>query len=162
MKQTELTRRTFLLHTASAATALVAPRIVPSCVLGADRTVAPNSRITVGFVGTGRQGLYSNIPGFLREPDAQCVAVCDVDAWRLELARTTIEDLYASRQPSGLFKGCTAFRDWRELMARKDIDAVMISTPDHWHVPMTIAALRAAKTWPAKSRSRAPLPKVGC
>jgi predicted dehydrogenase len=141
-----LTRRTFLQRTASAAaTAFTAPLIVPSSVLGGDGAVAPSNRITIGFIGAGRQSTYANIPGFLREPDAQCVAVCDVDSWRMEGARQAIEEAYAQRQPSGTFKGCATFRDWRELLARKDIDAVMISTPDHWHVPMSLAALRAGK-----------------
>ncbi|MBI4661603.1 MAG: Gfo/Idh/MocA family oxidoreductase [Verrucomicrobia bacterium] len=146
MSKTNLSRRTFLQRAAaSIATAFTAPTIVPSSALGADGAVAPSNRITVGFVGTGRQATYANIPGFLREPDAQCVAVCDVDSWRMENARQIIEDAYAKRQPSGAFQGCAAFRDWRDLIARPDIDAVMISTPDHWHVPMAIAALRADK-----------------
>lgn len=141
-----LTRRTFLQRTATAAaTAFAASLIVPSSVLGGDGAVAPSNRITIGFIGTGRQCTYANIPGFLREPDAQCVAVCDVDSWRMEGARQAIEEAYAKRRPSGTFKGCATFRDWRELLARKDIDAVMISTPDHWHVPMSLAALRAGK-----------------
>ena len=113
--------------------------------LGADGAVAPSNRVNVGFIGTGRQATYANIPGFLREPDAQCVAVCDADSWRMENARQIIDDAYAKLQPSGAFKSCATFRDWRDVIARKDIDAVMISTPDHWHVPMAIAALRAGK-----------------
>ena len=141
-----LNRRAFLRRSAAAAlTALVPPVIAPSSVMGADGAVAPGNRITVGFIGTGRQCIYANIPGFMQEPDAQCVAVCDVDSWRAQLARRTIEDGYAQRQSSGRFKGCAVFRDWRELLAQKDIDAVMISTPDHWHVPIAITALRAGK-----------------
>lgn len=141
-----LSRRRFLQRAAAgASTAFAMPLIVPSSVFGADGAVAPSNRITIGFIGTGRQATYANIPGFLREPDAQCVAVCDVDSWRMENARMVIEDHYGKNQPAGGFKGCTAFRDWRELLARKDIDAVMISTPDHWHVPMAITALRAGK-----------------
>ena len=147
MKKPTLPRRTFLKRSvaAAAATAFTAPMIVPSSVFGADGAVAPSNRITIGFIGTGRQCTYANIPGFMREPDAQCVAVCDVDAWRMENARKVIEDGYAKREPSGVFEGCAPFHDFRELLARKDIDAVMISTPDHWHVPIAVAALRAAK-----------------
>lgn len=140
-----LSRRRFLRHAAGAGALLAAPMIVPSSVFGADGAVAPSNRITIGFIGTGRQATYANIPGFQREPDAQCVAVCDVDSWRMENARKLIEDGYAKSRPSGTFKGCATFRDWRELLARRDIDAVMISTPDHWHVPMAITALRAGK-----------------
>ena len=146
MNKARLTRRSFLRQaTAATATAFAAPLIVPSSVLGADGAIAPGSRITVGFIGTGRQCTFANIPGFLKEPDAQCVAVCDVDSWRMENARKVIEDGYAKARPTGTFQGCATFRDWRELLARKDIDAVMISTPDHWHVPMAVTALRAGK-----------------
>ena len=146
MKASPLTRRTFLQRTVAAASAAFArPMIVPSSALGADDAVAPSNRITVGFIGTGRQCVYANIPGFLREPDAQCVAVCDVDSWRVEVARKAVEEGYAKRKPSGHFQGCATFHDWREVIARKDIDAVMISTPDYWHVPMAVTALRAGK-----------------
>ncbi|HSA03029.1 MAG TPA: Gfo/Idh/MocA family oxidoreductase, partial [Candidatus Paceibacterota bacterium] len=147
MNTENLSRRIFLQRTAAVAvtTAFPVPTIVPASALGGNGAVAPGSRITVGFIGTGRQCVYSNIHGFLREPDAQCVAVCDVDSWRMEHARKIIEESYAKAQPSGAFKGCAQFSDWRELLARKEIDAVMISTPDHWHVPMAITALRQGK-----------------
>lgn len=140
MKQS---RRQFLRHTAVVAAA--APLIVSSRVLGADGQVAPSNRITIGFIGTGRQCVYANIPGFLKEPDAQCVAVCDADAWRMEKAQKQINDHYAKNAPSGGFNGCAAIRDWQDLLVRKDIDAVMISTPDHWHMIQAIAALKADK-----------------
>jgi myo-inositol 2-dehydrogenase / D-chiro-inositol 1-dehydrogenase len=139
-------RRRFLQRAAHAAgTACAAPILVPCSVFGANATVAPGSRISVGFIGAGRQATYANLPGFLREPDAQAVAICDVDAWRLENARRSVEAAYAKKSPSGTFKGCAVYRDWRELLARDDVDAVMISTPDHWHVPISLAALRAGK-----------------
>jgi myo-inositol 2-dehydrogenase / D-chiro-inositol 1-dehydrogenase len=68
-----------------------------------------------------------------------------VDAWRMEEARKKIDEFYAQGQASGTFKGCATFKDWRDLIARQDIDAVMISTPDHWHVLMAIAAAKAGK-----------------
>lgn len=107
--------------------------------------MAPSNRVTVGCIGTGRQAVHANIPGFMAEADAQIVAVCDVDGWRLDRAKAQVEQGYAKREPSGRYRGCTTFRDWTELVARRDIDAVMISTPDHWHVPMALAALRAGK-----------------
>ena len=121
------------------------PLILPGRVLGANGTVSPSNRITIGVIGTGRQSAYANIPGFLREADVQIVAVCDVDSWRLAKARKQVEDFYAKQKESGSFKGCATFRDWRELIARQDIDAVMIATPDHWHVLMALAALKAGK-----------------
>jgi myo-inositol 2-dehydrogenase/D-chiro-inositol 1-dehydrogenase len=141
-----LNRRNFLKRASLAAgLAFSGPLIVPARVLGLEGTVSPGNRITIGFIGTGRQTIHANIPGFLHEDDAQAVAVCDVDSWRMEQARTLIEDHYARNESSGKFKGCATFRDWRELVARKDIDAVMIATPDHWHVIMAVAAAKAGK-----------------
>jgi predicted dehydrogenase len=127
------------------AVTFAAPLIVPGRVLGANGSASPGNRITIGMIGTGRQATYANIPGFFRESDAQIVAVCDVDSWRMENARKLVETHYAKQQTSGSYKGCATFRDFRALLARKDIDAVMISTPDHWHVPMAIAAVKAGK-----------------
>lgn len=141
-----LSRRSFLRRTlAGSSLAVSMPWIVPSAVLGADGAVAPSNRVTIGVIGTGRQSAYANIPGFLAEADAQIVAVCDVDFWRMDKARRQVEEFYAQKQASGTYKGCAAFPDWRDLIARKDFDAVMIATPDHWHVIMAIAALKAGK-----------------
>ncbi len=139
-----LTRRTFLKDSigALAGTTLLPPMAVPASVFGAN---APGNRITVGMIGMGRQAYYSNAKSFLSFPDVQVVAVCDVDAWRLENGRNAVEQHYAKGQPAGTFRGCAVYRDFRDLLARADIDAVMISTPDHWHVPMAIAAARAGK-----------------
>jgi predicted dehydrogenase len=139
-----LTRRTFLkasLGTAAGA-ALLAPAVVPASVFGAN---APGNRITVGMIGMGRQAYYSNVKSFLSFPDVQVVAVCDVDAWRLENGRRVVEEHYAKGRQAGVFRGCAVYRDFRDLLERTDIDAVMISTPDHWHVPMALAAARAGK-----------------
>jgi predicted dehydrogenase len=139
-----LTRRTFLRNSIGAITgaALLSPAMVPASVFGAN---APSNRITIGMIGMGRQAYYSNVKSFLSFPDVQVVAVCDADAWRLENGRNAVEQHYAKGQPSGAFKGCAVYRDFRDLLERADIDAVMISTPDHWHVPMAIAAARAGK-----------------
>lgn len=140
------TRRRFLSSSLLAIGVSAAiPEIIPSTALGNGETPAPSNRITIGFIGTGRQTIYANIPGFLREKDAQCVAVCDVDSWRLELAKKFIEDYYAKNSVSGAYKGCATFSDFRQLLSRPDIDAVMISTPDHWHVPIAISAINSGK-----------------
>ena len=118
------------------------PMILPRSLFGAN---APSKRITMGFIGMGRQAHASNVPGFIKLPEVQIVAVCDVDNWRLGEAKKQVEEVYAKKSPGGAFKGCATFRDFRELLARQDIDAVMISTPDHWHAPMAIAALKAGK-----------------
>lgn len=137
-----LTRRSFL-RRASAAIAGIAgaPTILPTSVFGAN---APSNRVTIGLIGCGRQCYYANIPGFLKVAGVQAVAVCDVDSWRMAQAKKLIEDTYAKKK-DGSFKGCATYKDFRELLADKNVDAVMISTQDHWHVPMAVAAVRAGK-----------------
>ena len=125
--------------------AYVGPAYVPASVLGGEGKSSPANRITIGMMGMGRQATYANLQPFLAGPDTQVIAVCDVDAWRLEQARKKVEEHYAGQRASGTYKGCATHRDFRELLARKEIDAVMISTPDQWHVPMAMAAIRAGK-----------------
>jgi predicted dehydrogenase len=133
-------RRTFL---KGAVAAVASPGIVPSFAAGSGSS--PADRITVGMIGMGRQALYANLPPFLHSPDTQVVAVCDVDSWRLDKARAAVEAHYAAASRSGAYKGCSTHGDFREILSRADIDAVMISTPDHWHVPIAVAAARAGK-----------------
>lgn len=125
-------RRDFLKRSAAFASCLVPgfPAIVPSSVLGSQ---SPSNRITIGFVGTGGMGMV-NLRGFLSQPGTQVVAVCDVDRRHLQRALQT-----AGLEQSA---GC---RDFREVIARKDIDVIVNSTPDHWHVPIALAAVRAGK-----------------
>lgn len=149
-----MNRRNFLKNTGLATATVGLPTIVPASVFGKN---APSNRITVGLIGAGRQGYGQNlqgaeqkslgtkIPGLLDIADAQIVAACDVDSWRLDKAKTTIEAHYAKNTPGGKYRGCDAYEDFREIIARKDIDAVMISTPDFWHVPMGIMAAKAKK-----------------
>ena len=128
-----------------AATVVAAPMVVPGRVLGLDGGVAPSNRITVAFIGTGRQTYFANIPGFLHQPDAQVIVACDVDSWRMEQARQKIDQHYSEQADSGSYKSCRKIADWRDVIAREDVDTVMIGTPDHWHVVMAIAALDAGK-----------------
>ena len=93
-------------------------------------------------MGTQSRGLLN---GFLHNKETQVVAVCDVDTTRREHAKKTVEDYYAKQTDKGTFKGCAAYKDFRELLARKDIDAVVIATPDHWHALIAIAAANAGK-----------------
>ena len=97
-----------------------------------------------GFVGMGKQnsGLLN---GFIHNKETQVVAVCDVDTTRREHAKKTVEDYYAKQTDKGTFKGCEAYKDFRELIARKDIDAVVVATPDHWHALVVVAAANAGK-----------------
>jgi len=137
--QRRFSRRTFLTSTLTAGA--VAPFILPSYIWAAE--TKPNDRLTLGFIGMGTQnrGLMN---GFLDRKDTQTVAVCDVDTTRRENAKKMVEDKYA-KQTGSDYKGCAAYADFRELIARKDIDAVVIATPDHWHALIAIAAARAGK-----------------
>ena len=139
-----LRRRAFLKAAgrAAAAAAIGAPCVISASALGA---TAPSNRITVGCIGMGRQAVYSNVRFFLGQGDCQVVAVCDVDRWRLEQAKSQVEKHYAGSRASGTSRGCLAVGDFREVIGRRNVDAVMISTPDHWHVPMALAAARAGK-----------------
>lgn len=134
-----LTRRRFL---KASSVAVAAPFILPSRIWSAE--TKPNDRIAIGHIGMGTQnrGLMG---GFLGRQDCQVVAVCDVEPNRLAAAQKTVNDRYAKDRESGVYKGCDAYLDFRELLARKDIDAVVIATPDHWHALMSIAAADAGK-----------------
>ncbi len=122
------------------AAAMMAPVIVPSAVWGAE--TAPSDRITMGFIGMGSQnrGLLNKFLG----KNTQVVAVCDVDTSRREAAKQRVEEEYAKKAVAG-YKGCATYVDFRELIARKDIDAVCIATPDHWHASNVVMAAKAKK-----------------
>jgi predicted dehydrogenase len=130
------TRRSFLTSgiTGIIATA-AAPQIVSSRILGQN---APTKRVTLGFIGVGTHGLGYNLMSFLQQDDCQVVAVCDVFASRRARARQAVDKHYGTT-------GCSEIADFRDLLARRDIDVAVISTPDHWHVVMAQMALAAGK-----------------
>jgi predicted dehydrogenase len=138
--QTRFSRRQFL-KTSSAA-ALSAP-ILLSTVPIAFGQKGPNDRITLGFIGTGTQG-RGLLGNFLNQPDTQVVAVCDVDTTRREHNVKTVDEFYSIKGNKD-FKGCTGYKHFQELIDRKDIDAVVVATPDHWHAYIAIAACNAGK-----------------
>lgn len=119
----------------TAAAAVAFPTIIPSHVLGRD---APSNQITVGFIGTGGHGTGWNLPAYLSNADAKILVACDVDAGRMNHAKGIIDQNYGN-------KDCATTRDFREVLARDDLDAVMISTPDHWHTLISLMAIRAGK-----------------
>jgi predicted dehydrogenase len=134
-----ITRRRFMERAAGAAAgALAFPYIVASSALGKAGSVSASNRITLGFIGVGSHGIGMNLRTFLGNADAQAVAVCDVDVNNLNKARDIVNQKYGNND-------CATYKDFRDVIARDDIDAVMISTPDHWHVPISLAALRAGK-----------------
>lgn len=130
------------------------PQIVPCSVLGGQENVSPSQRITLGVIGTGNQGI-NDLRGFLNDDRVQVVAVCDVNRetagyWNggvagRDPAKRMVDAHYAEKKTSGSYKGCDAYEDFREVLARKDIDAVLIATPDHWHAIPTILAAQAGK-----------------
>lgn len=143
-----LSRRQFLAATGTAAGVLAVPSIVPASALGADGTVAPSNRIGIGMIGLGRQAITHNWSIFMRAADAQVVALCDVDRWRLQLDQENPAAVKIAARDNfeiAALKDCFRTTDFREVLARKDVDAVMITTPDHWHVPIALAAAKAGK-----------------
>ena len=136
MKPLHSSRRAFFKSgLAGALAAGVAPQLVSSRLFGAN---APSKKVTLGFIGVGTHGFGVNLKSFLQEDDCQVVAVCDVFASRRAKVRAAVDEHYGT-------KGCTEIADFRALLARPDIDVAVISTPDHWHVPMALMALEAKK-----------------
>ena len=177
-RKTKVRRREFLLGAGSATAALT---IVPRRVLGGSGYVAPSDKITVACIGVGAQGTRVMMD-FLKQPDIQIIAVCDVNKesgdyvewWPGELrekqrallgsshsdwghdwkggtagrepARRLVEAYYAAQTLSAKYKGCAAYIDYRELLEKeKDLDAVIVGTPDHTHTVISIAAMRKRK-----------------
>jgi predicted dehydrogenase len=135
MKNTKSFNRRQFLKTTGAA--LILPTILPSRVFGGDGKTAPSNKITMGIVGWGMQG-PNNTKSFLVEDDCQVVAACDLDTNHLQDAVSTINDHYGN-------KDCRPYHDFREMMARDDIDAVMLAVPDHWHELVATEAARRKK-----------------
>jgi len=130
MQKPKLTRRDFFKATGGAAVTFAIPAIVPSTIFGGN---APSNRINIGVIGTGEMGIV-NLKSFIHRPGSQVVAVCDVDRRHREKARRTAKLTENS-----------SYNDFRELLARADIDAVVVVTPDHWHAMISIMAAKAGK-----------------
>lgn len=139
MKKHVFSRRKFLSATSTAVAA--APFILPSHVWAAE--TPPSERITLGFIGMGTQN-RGLLGGFIGRSNVQVLAVCEVDGTRREAAKARVEEHYTKKNATD-YKGCAAYNDFRELVARKDIDGVVIATPDHWHALISIAAANSGK-----------------
>jgi predicted dehydrogenase len=138
MKGQELSRRCFLKEAAGVSLAAAGfPYVVASSALGKAGNVAPSNRIVMGCIGVGGQGT-GNMRGFLSKSEAQVVAVCDVIESRRQNAKGIVDRCYGD-------KGCAAYNDFRDVLAREDIDAVVIVTQDHWHAVIAVAAAKAGK-----------------
>ena len=136
-----ITRRDFL---KTAAAAIAAPYVTSASSIGSEARPSPSERVTMGCIGVGGRGT-DVMREFLGNADAQVIAVCDVFEKNREGAKRALERHYAAETEKGTYKGCAAYNDFRELLARDDIDAVLIATPDHWHALLGIAAARAGK-----------------
>lgn len=144
-------RRAFLKAGLCSAAAFGVPSLMPRSVFGA---YAPSNRINVGFIGLGNQSTI-DLPAFLGNADVQVVAVCDVNTGSdgylpkqfrgRKPGQDQVNAHYAQNAPSGQCKGCDAYVDFRDVLGRKDIDAVTLVVPDHWHGLMTVMACQAGR-----------------
>jgi len=130
-----LSRRHFLKGSLFAAGAAVFPTLIPSSARGADGAVAPSNKLVMGAIGLGNMG-NSNLGAFLGMRDVVVVAVCDVDQGHLDAAVRRVNGYYGTT-------GCKGYKDYRDLIARGDLDVVSMATPDHWHALTAIACGRA-------------------
>src|SRR5690606_25545484 len=146
MNRLSITRRRFVQSAAATVAALGAPAIVPSHVFGKE---SPSNTLRIGLIGSRRTGHGDMAAcleaGLATSAIARIVAVCDVDRHRVEHARGVAERFYADRQAGRRQSAIATFDDYRDLLARDDIDGVIISTPDHWHAVMAVAAANAGK-----------------
>ena len=137
-------RRAFLKNSVSTLSSAVAlPYVITSTALGNKGVPAGSERVTVGHIGVGGQG-GGLLQGFLNVDACQSVAVCDCFATR-RTGRADMVNKHYAKQNTKANKGCATYADFRELLARDDIDAVVVATPDHWHVPVALATARAGK-----------------
>jgi predicted dehydrogenase len=141
MKTKGCSRRGFLKTSIGAAAAFGFPTIVPSSVFG---EIAPSNRINVGAIGVGRISRGHDLPGIWQFDQARIMAVCDLDSNRVEEGKLLINDFYAKKSGKP-YDGVTGYHDYRDLLANKDIDAVVISTPDHQHARLAVDAVHAKK-----------------
>jgi predicted dehydrogenase len=144
-KKTVSSRRNFIKNTlkGTAGAAMLAgiPSIVPASVLG---KYAPSNRINVGAIGNGRIARDWDMPGVIKQDTAKILAVCDLDSNRVQSAKKWVDDYYIKKGQSG-YNSTKTYEHYEELLANKDLDAVIVATPDHWHVLPAIRAVQAGK-----------------
>ena len=154
MNVASVSRRRFV---AAASAACAFPTILPASAWGQVGRPAPSGRVNLGLIGCGVQGMTSNLKNFLHDGNTQVISVCDpvseapLYGYRAELqggrepARRQVNDFYANQNGKPGYDGCKAFADFREMLEDKDLDAVCVATPDHWHALIGILAARKGK-----------------
>jgi predicted dehydrogenase len=141
LKKMQISRRLFLKGAVAAA---AAPYVITSTALGAGERPPASERMTLGHLGIGNQG-GGHFGGMLGNAGVQILAVCDVRKNVRDSCQKRVDDRYAQERSSGKYQGCAAYNDFRELMARQDIDGCIIAVPDHWHALVSIAAAQSGK-----------------
>ena len=149
----DISRRHFLRHVGAAGAALATPNLFPASVLGFGGHTAPSERIGMGFIGLGGQGTghllggaWTYVPGgYIARDEVQVLAVCDVRKERRDSAHQRCNQMYAGKLGQAGYQGVKAYPDFRELLARPDIDAVLIAVPYHWAALLATMAMRAGK-----------------
>ena len=136
-----ISRRSFLKTGLGTVAAIGFPTIVPASIFG---QYAPSKRINVGAIGVGRISRMHDMPGIMQFDRARIIAVCDLDAHRVDDGMRLVNDFYG-RKKSGAGNMVGGYANYHELLANKDIDAVVVSTPDHWHALVGVDAVRAGK-----------------
>jgi predicted dehydrogenase len=137
-------RRSFLKLLAASSTGIAFPSIVRAATLGLNGKIAPSNRVALGYIGLGGQG-GGHFSSELHNSRIQTNGLCDVDASHLQKAADELKSVYGDQIKAGTYQGCFTTGDFRELVARPDIDAVWISVPDHWHALPVIHAALAGK-----------------
>ncbi len=140
-KKAKTTRREFLKTTTAV---VAAPMIIPASALGLGGTVAPSNRLVMGLIGCGIHGAGWNLDRMFSDPRQQVIAVCDVDQKHAKRAKERVNKHY-SKTLGRNYKACDVYGNFRELINRKDIDAISNVTPDHWHVLIALMAAKAGK-----------------
>jgi len=134
----EIRRRQFVKNTITGALGLMTvPMIVPAKVVPGKGRTLPNDRINLGFIGVGRMGM-NHLKAFLEYDDVRIIAIGDVKKWHCDEAKKTVDARYSNAD-------CDTYNDYRELLARKDVDAIVTATPDHWHALVGVEAARQGK-----------------
>ncbi|MDD3469548.1 MAG: Gfo/Idh/MocA family oxidoreductase [Thermoguttaceae bacterium] len=137
-------RRNFLCLAAAGAAMNIVPCVLNGRALGLNGAVPPSERITMGLIGCGQHGTEWNLPLMFDNPMQQVIAVCDVDHERMHGASKQVEAFYNAQNQTSEYQ-CAEYEDFRDLVNRKEIDAVDIVTPDHWHVLLSVFAMKAGK-----------------